>query len=39
MPDDAFQDQLDDMKKGKLKRLIEETVQVQFSEGPQIHGF
>jgi len=36
MPDDAFQDQLDDMKKGKLKRLIEETVQVQFLKAHKI---
>jgi hypothetical protein len=30
MPEDAFQEQLDDMKKAKLKRLVEETVQAQF---------
>ena len=30
MPDDAFQEALAEMKKAKLKRLIEETVQMQF---------
>jgi hypothetical protein len=30
MPDDAFSQQLEDLKKSKIKRLVEETVQAQF---------
>ena len=30
LPDDAFQSELDDLKKSKLKRLVEEAVQWQF---------
>ena len=30
MPEDAFQEQLDDLKKAKIKRLVEETLQAQF---------
>jgi hypothetical protein len=36
MPDDAFQAQLEDLKKSKLKRLIEETVQWQFLKDRKI---
>ena len=36
MPEDAFQEQLEDMKKAKLKRLVEETVQMQFLKDRKI---
>jgi parvulin-like peptidyl-prolyl isomerase len=36
LPDDAFQGQLEDMKEDKLKRLVEETIEVQFLKDRKI---
>jgi hypothetical protein len=36
LPDDAFEDQLQEMKKDKLDRLIEETMEAQFLKGRKV---